>query len=606
MDRETNIVNTFFAPPISFSKNVKILKNTLVADLELNKLIFNQENKENQENLDKPIYEYIFNPTNLLSKIVLEELPNYYTTDVSFLKESQTLLDNIVDTSSAITDFEIDETINAWNEIKSETGFCEKYLYIDWDFAKFINNNKAFLQIMSIYNIASPLVSLCLPILVLIVPFFVIKLKGIDLNMKEYSDIFRDLIQDHAIVKIFTSFNEVDTGQKIYLLASSAFYMFSIYQNILTCIRFYSNMKKIHDYFDKFNKYLMFTIDSMENHLNISSKLTSYSNFNIQVSQNLEVLKKMHNEIKTITPIHTIRFSKILEIGHIMHTFYQIYENTEYNSAFQYSFGFNGYYNLLHGLQNNIKTFKLNKATFITTKKETHKKDKTHKKKPIFNKMYYPKFIDDPNVVTNDCELIKNMIITGPNASGKTTFLKSTLINILLSQQIGFGCFESLKFKPYDNFHCYLNIPDTSGRDSLFQAEARRCKEIIDIINEKNDEMHFCIFDELYSGTNPEEAVTSAKGFMKYIVKNDNVACILSTHYSKLCKQLEKNNRIKNFNMKTIRTNNIFDYTYKLVEGISEIKGSYKVLKDMNYPNEILTTFTTFTTFEKVVPNTPK
>ena len=89
------------------------------------------------------------------------------------------------------------------------------------------------------------------------------------------------------------------------------------------------------------------------------------------------------------------------------------------------------------------------------------------------------------------------MIITGPNASGKTTTLKSALINIILSQQIGYGCFESLKMCPYDTIHCYLNIPDTSGRDSLFQAEARRCKEIIDIIHLEKDKTHYCIFDEL-------------------------------------------------------------------------------------------------------------
>ena len=190
--------------------------------------------------------------------------------------------------------------------------------------------------------------------------------------------------------------------------------------------------------------------------------------------------------------------------------------------------------------------------------------------------MYYPKFINDADVITNDCILDKNMIITGPNASGKTTMLKSAFINILLSQQIGFGCFESLDLHPYDDFHCYLNIPDTSGRDSLFQAEARRCKEIIDCINEgeegegeeegeeegkegkegkedlgKEGKTHFCIFDELYSGTNPDEAVLSAKSFMDYIVKNDNVTCLLTTHYTKLCKKLAKNKRIQNFSMKT-------------------------------------------------------
>jgi len=616
-DIKQNDINQIFKLPICFVPKVKMLKSEIVDDLELNKMISSQikellpepderdkkdqSTKQNSE--DKPIYNYVFNPTNSLGKKVLEVLPSYYTTDTHFLKDSQTLIDSIsrkelnkiASNNGNMSNFDIEETVNAWNEIKCESGFCEKYLYIDWDFAKFMNNNKIFLQLMSIYNIASPILSLCLPIFVLIVPFFVVKFRGINLNIKEYTDILRELIQDHSVVKIFTSFHEVDFGQKIYLLVSSAFYLFSIYQNILTCIRFYSNMKKIHDYLDKFNKYLSFTINTMEYHLDKSNKLTSYSDFNKTVFDTCSVLRDLRTEMNKITPF-SFSLSKVMEIGHIMHTFYQIYDNKAYDFALQFSFGFNGYYNLLDGLCENIDTLKMNKTTFVSNHNNDNKNKKKNKgNKPIFKKMYYPKFIENVNIVTNDCDLAKNMIITGPNASGKTTTLKSAFINILLSQQIGFGCFESLDLKPYDNFYCYLNIPDTSGRDSLFQAEARRCKEIIDEINEKAEsppgETHFGIFDELYSGTNPEEAIISAKGFMDYIVENDNVTCLLTTHYIKLCKKLGKNKKIKNYNMKTIKKNDNFEYTYKLDEGISKIKGGIKVLKDMNYPKEILSTF---------------
>jgi hypothetical protein len=622
---ETNI-NQIFKLPICFNSQVKILNETIIDDLELNKTIKESNDTNNDA---KPIYNYVFKPTTSLGNKILEVLPNYYTTDPVFLKETQLFLENIsnkeIDEISSnadnITNFDIEETVNAFNEIKSETGFCEKYLYIDWDFAKFLNNNPTFLQIMSIYNIASPLLSLCLPIFVLIVPFFVIKFKGAELNIKEYTEILRELIQNHAIAKIFTSFHEVDFGQKIYLLVSAAFYLFSIYQNILTCIRFYSNMKKIHDYLYKFKKYISFTIKIMDYHLNRSNKLTSFKNFNETVSANKEILDKIRFEIDKVSSF-SFSLYKITEIGHIMHIFYEIFDNIEYNNAFLFSFGFNGYYNLLQGLQSNISGLKINKTTFISAseeisgnkkeeikdkgkkgKKDKNKKDKGKKEKenekkdrPNFKKMYYPKFIDDKSVVTNDCNLDKNMIITGPNASGKTTILKSTMINIILSQQVGFGCFESLDLKPYDNFYCYLNIPDTSCRDSLFQAEARQCKDIIDSINEKDEnslqkERHFCIFDELYSGTNPDEAVVSANGFMNYIVKKENVTSLLTTHYIKLCKKLEKNDRIKNFNMNTVKKNDTFEYTYKLIDGISKIKGGLKVLKDMNYPKEILASF---------------
>ena len=599
-----------FKLPICFNSKVKILKETIVNDLELKSV---NEISDLKETANKPIYNYVFNPTNSLGTKMLEILPSYYTTDTVFLKDSQKLLDNIStkDINSIysnnynLTNFDIEEAVSAWNEIKSETGFCEKYLYIDWDFARFLNNNPSFLQLMSIYNVASPLLSLCLPIFVLIVPFFVIKIKGVELNIKEYTKILCELIQNHAIAKIFTSFHEVDFGEKVYLLVSAAFYLFSIYQNILTCIRFYSNMKKIHDYLDKFKKYISFTTNLMDYHLNKSAKLTTYSTFNDTVLKYKSILFNINEQIDKVT-VFSFSFSKIIEIGDIMHIFYQLFDNKEYNDAFQFSFGFNGYYNLLHGLSININNVKLNKTTFIDKDKKSKEKEKEKKKdkkskvkdktsKPVFKKMFYPKFILDPNVVTNDCILDKNMIITGPNASGKTTTLKSALINILLSQQIGFGCFESLALHPYDNFHCYLNIPDTSGRDSLFQAEARQCKEIIDCINLEEKETNFCIFDELYSGTNPEEAISSAKGFLQYIVKMDNVTCILTTHYTKLCKKLAKNTKIQNFNMLTVKKNDNFEYTYKLVEGISKVKGGYKVLKDMNYPKEILSMFSSNT-----------
>ncbi len=65
------------------------------------------------------------------------------------------------------------------------------------------------------------------------------------------------------------------------------------------------------------------------------------------------------------------------------------------------------------------------------------------------------------------------MIITGPNASGKTTILKTTLINTILTQQFGCGFYSEATMYPFNHIHCYLNIPDTSGRDSLFQSETR-------------------------------------------------------------------------------------------------------------------------------------
>lgn len=161
------------------------------------------------------------------------------------------------------------------------------------------------------------------------------------------------------------------------------------------------------------------------------------------------------------------------------------------------------------------------------------------------------------------------------------------MINIILSQQFGYGCYTSAKIIPFHFIHCYLNIPDTSGRDSLFQAEARRCKEIIDCIHQNPKDNHFCVFDELYSGTNPEEAVISAQAFMEYITKYKTISFLLTTHYIELCKNISNNDRMQNYNMKTIKTEKVFEYTYKLQEGISDVKGGKSLdgyeLSDRDY-----------------------
>ena len=202
------------------------------------------------------------------------------------------------------------------------------------------------------------------------------------------------------------------------------------------------------------------------------------------------------------------------------------------------------------------------------------------------------------NPVKNSYTLDKHILITGPNAAGKTTLLKTTIFNIILSQQIGFGFYKSAHLDPYDIIHCYINIPDTSGRDSLFQAEARRCKDILTQIETNNKTIrHFCVFDELYSGTNPYEAIGSAHSFLTYLNKYDNIRFMLTTHYLDLCKRLDADNNIQNvhMNIELSHTNNEngtinenFKYTYKMLPGISTIKGGIKVLNDLEYPSEII------------------
>ena len=110
--------------------------------------------------------------------------------------------------------------------------------------------------------------------------------------------------------------------------------------------------------------------------------------------------------------------------------------------------------------------------------------------------------------------------------------------------------------------------------------------EIINYIKENNNQRIFCIFDELYSGTNPDEAIASATSFIEYLNKY-KVYFLLTTHFTTLCKNIENSKQIKNYKMQ-IEENNDFVYLYKLLPGISDKKGAIKVLNDLKYPQEIL------------------
>jgi hypothetical protein len=565
--------NNHFKLPIFYSDKKVSLKKHIINDLELIETIDPSCN---------PMYHYLFNSKKdeTFTKKMIEQMSEYYTTDTDFLKDNQELIKNYSSIYN-VSNFskKKKKMSEVWSEIKEDNGFKDRYYYIDWKMGEFLNKSEHFLQFMSIYNLASPVISLLMPLIILIIPFFIIKFKGLTLSITDYIEVLKNIISNHAIGKLFTKFNDVDMNQKIYMLISAAFYVFSIYQNITICLRFNKNMKKIHTYFKDIQEYLENTISSSKNYLINTEQLKSSSHveFNRILREKTEVLKNFKTKIEIISN-YEFNYKKAFEIGHILKTFYELYEDPIYNDAFMYSFGFNGYLDCLSGLKENFNERKINVAHFLLKKEKKSNK--------ITNNYYAA--LKDGEPIKNDIAFKKNMIITGPNASGKTTVLKSTLINIIFTQQFGVGFYDSMKICPYKHIHCYLNIPDTSGRDSLFQAEARRCKEILDVVDSNKGDTHYCAFDELYSGTNPDEAITSATAFMEYLVKNANVSCLLTTHFVKVCKNLKKNKVVENYHMKTDKHGSRIKYLYKLEKGISAVKGGINVLSDMNYPQEII------------------
>ena len=587
---EIKLDNYFKLPIEMIDKKIAINKN-IENDLELIK--FKNEKdiayssdisdiSDTSDNLyNENLYYSVLEPKNTLDKCVALKWGKYYSNDKNYLLETQNLLKNFKNNVYFEDEAIQNENIfNCSEEIIKDNGFTQKYQYIDLPFLNKFNNDEVCMQMLSIFNLANPVISLLAPILLLLLPFFIIKLQGHKITLESYLIHLKQVFSNHIIGQFFNDFYDAPLSTKIYLLISIVFYMFQTYQNVISCGKFYKNIKYIHNKLFELRDYITNSINKFKNLLKYTESLLTYDNFNKYLNENINVLNNYLINLNRIKE-YNISFSKLFQLGHLMKCFYKLNNDKNIIKSLYFSFGCNSYIQNLVTIQKHIKNKSMNYTTFIENDKKTN-----------FKNSYFSELLKDTsnNIVKNTYKFDNNLILTGPNAAGKTTILKSTLFNILLSQQIGCGFFDKAESKIYDYLHSYINIPDTSGRDSLFQAEARRCKEILNIIRENDDKNHFCVFDELYSGTNPEEAVSSASALLNHLNKKNNVNYILTTHYYKLCNKLDKNIS-KNYHMeiKKNKDNDDFKFTYKIKKGISKIKGGLKVLRDLDYPEDIIT-----------------
>ena len=556
---------TSFELPIYYLDNKYSIDKNIIEDLELLETNGESVNRE-------CLLETVYNPVSKIGKLNLKKQCEYFTNDKTFLKQTQKVINDWEDDENIQKKQDVyDKFADLWDNIKSDETFIDRYYYIDVEFFKFLNNSGPFLQVLSVYNLISPIITLLIPIILLIVPFFMLKFNGVAINLETYYRVLRDIFSKHALGSIMNIFGDVSWEKRIYALISVAFYIFSIYQNSLICYRFYKNFNSIHENLFLLKEYLNTTIENINI---IETKIqghNTYSSFLEKIQLNRDRCIEIRDKLDKIRPFSIRNITnKSSEIGYVMKYFYEFHTNETLRDTLDYSLGFNAYMEHINGIHNMNREKLINKCNFG--------------KKLLLKNTFYPCLLGS-SPVKNNIKMDKNIIITGPNASGKTTLLKTVLFNQIFSQIWGYGFYSKATIPLYKSIHCYLNIPDTSGRDSLFQAEARRCKEIIDSI--KDNEKHFCIFDELFSGTNPNEACASSYGFIKYLNETKNIDFILTTHLTDICYMLEKEINNKHMDVEQIDELN-FNYTYNINNGVSTIKGGLKVLSDLNYPLSIL------------------
>jgi DNA mismatch repair ATPase MutS len=174
----------------------------------------------------------------------------------------------------------------------------------------------------------------------------------------------------------------------------------------------------------------------------------------------------------------------------------------------------------------------------------------------------------------------EHMLITGANASGKSTLLKTTAICIFLAHRIGIVPAKRMETSYFRYIYTHLNIQDSTGTESLFQRESNKIKKQMKNM-EKTDGLHFSIIDELFHSTNPGEAVKGAKWVLSKINRNPRVLCMVSTHFHDLTKDSKELDNFNRYYIPFVRDrNNKIQYTYKLQKGISNQNIALEILQN--------------------------
>ena len=434
---------------------------------------------------------------------------------------------------------------------------------------KKLNHSDTFLTSYNFYKICiSPSLGLLSPLLYVILPFIVFKYKfgnELDISFNTYIRLLWQSVV--ASQNIFSSGGNMLNRMKIitYIL-TLGFYFQGIFNSIHLA---YTTNKVINYISDKINnsfKFLKYALESINdnkdildeckksflidpNELMIDQYITDtlnkykpYSSFTIfsHFGKQLRLFKEMNHAL----------------VSPIVNTFYLL--------------------DSLFAIQHVKKDLNLCSPEFLQ-----------YNETPVYQFENSWNIHLNPFRTVKNNSTIKNTIITGPNAGGKSTFIKMICTNILLAQTYCVCAADFVKLTPFYMLNSQINIPDCKGHESLFEAEMNRCLYNLNNITKFSKYPCFLVMDEIFNSTNVIEAISGAYAILENISKHQNAICVITTHLSYLT-NLRKTTSFECYCMSVNIHENGIDYPYKLQKGISKQYIALELLKDRGFDPSII------------------
>lgn len=171
----------------------------------------------------------------------------------------------------------------------------------------------------------------------------------------------------------------------------------------------------------------------------------------------------------------------------------------------------------------------------------------------------------------------KISLITGSNMAGKSTFLRSTGINIVLAMMGAPVCAKSLTLSPMKVMSSMRITDNLEENTSTFYAELKKLKEVIEAVN-KNEKV-FLLLDEILRGTNSADRHAGSKALIKQLIQHKAVGMV-ATHdleLAKLEKEYPANIHNYHFDVQVANDELYFDYTLK--EGVCQSMNASILMK---------------------------
>lgn len=187
--------------------------------------------------------------------------------------------------------------------------------------------------------------------------------------------------------------------------------------------------------------------------------------------------------------------------------------------------------------------------------------------------------------VVNSITTSKHVLITGSNASGKSTFLKTIAINALLSQTIYTSTSKEYNAPFYRIYSSMALRDDLNAQNSYYIVEIKSLKRILDAVDKDDKRPVLCFVDEVLRGTNTVERIAASSEILKSL-RYKNVLVFAATHDIELTYLLEK--YYDNYHFQEEVTDDDVKFNYRLFTGPAVTRNAIKLLGVIGYNKNII------------------